>query len=141
MQIWEREASLDLRELQIEAERRDGGTEKTGGRLGSVSSYSKGEASRSDLQVIWGAGWEPAHVVEFSKPLHSSAARAELLRFFAERHDGHLVAAATCWDGMNAASSFDGASFHEFSKKYVEALGETLRARLLASSLSSVHSV
>ena len=141
MQIWEREASLGLEELRIEAERRDGGAEKTEGRLGSVSSSSEEAATQSDLPVIWGAGWEPAHNVEFSKPLHSSAARAELLRFFAERHDGHLVAAAACWDGMGAADSFDGASFHEFSKKYVEALGETLRDRLLAPGLSSVHSV
>ncbi|SVA85670.1 uncharacterized protein METZ01_LOCUS138524, partial [marine metagenome] len=141
VQIWEREASLGLEELRIEAERRDGGAEKTEGRLGSVSSSSEEAATQSDLPVIWGAGWEPAHNVEFSKPLHSSAARAELLRFFAERHDGHLVAAAACWDGMGAADSFDGASFHEFSKKYVEALGETLRDRLLAPGLSSVHSV
>jgi pyruvate/2-oxoglutarate/acetoin dehydrogenase E1 component/TPP-dependent pyruvate/acetoin dehydrogenase alpha subunit len=141
VQIWEREASLDPEELRIEAGRRNDGAEKTEEGLDSVVSSSPGEASQSDLPVIWGAGWGPTRAMEFSKPLRSSAARAELLRFFAERHDGHLVIAVTCWDGMGVPDLFDGESFHEFSKEYVEAFGESLRDRLLSPNLSSVHSV
>ena len=140
MQIWEREASLDPRELVIEVERRDGVINKLEEDIGSVSSSPSEEASQSDLSVIWGAGWEPAPALKFSKPLQSEAARAELLRFFAERHDGHLVAAATCWDGMGAPDSFEGESFHRFSKEFVGAFGDSLLDRLLSPELSSVHS-
>jgi len=139
VQIWEREASLDPRELAIEAERRDDVINKLEEDIGSVSSSPSEEASQSDLSVIWGAGWRPAHVLEFSKPLQSEAARAELLRFFAERHDGHLIAVATCWDGMDAPDSFEGESFHRFSKKFVGAFEESLLDRLLSPEISSVH--
>ena len=140
VQIWEREASLSPRELTLEAKRRDNVINKLDEDIGSVGSSPSEEASQSDLPVIWGAGWAPAHAIEFSKPLQSGAARAELLRFFAERHDGHLVAVATCWDGMGAPDSFEGESFHEFCKEFVEALGESLLDRLLSPELSSVHS-
>ena len=140
MQSWEREASVDHKELAIEAERRDSVINNSDADIAYVSSSPPEEASQSDLPIIWGAGWEPAHAIEFSKPLQSEAARTELLRFFAERHDGHLAAAAACWDRMGAPDSFKGESFHEFSKEFVETFGESLLDRLLSPELSSVHS-
>nr|MCS5529379.1 hypothetical protein [Candidatus Poseidoniales archaeon] len=140
MQIWERESLLDPKELSAEAARRNEGARKEVVRASPIRPSTLEEASQSDLPVIWGAGWEPAGAVDFSIPLQSSAARAELLRFLAERHDGHLVAAASCWDGMSVPNSFDGRSFHDFSRQYVKELGDSLQDRLLNPSLSSVHS-
>ena len=102
VQIWERDGALDQEELAAEAFRRNDGFGKEAGAVPDPT-FSPGEASQSDLPVIWGAGWKPAGSVEFARPLQSSEARAELLRFLAERHDGHLVAAAHCWDGMSVS--------------------------------------
>ena len=140
VQIWEREGLLDPEDLVAEAARRNEGVGKDVLGIDPISPFTPDEASQSDLPVIWGAGWEPASAVEFPRPLRSSEVRSELLRFLAERHDGHLIAAASCWDGMNVPGSFDGKSFHEFSREYVKELEGTLQDRLLNPSLSSVHS-
>ena len=116
MQIWERESLLGPEELSAEAVRRNEGGRKEAAGVGPIRPSTPEEVSQSDLPVIWGAGWEPAGAVDFSLPLQSSAARAELLRFLAERHDGHLVAAASCWDGMSVPKSFDGRSFHDLKR-------------------------
>ncbi len=140
MQIWEREGLLDPEDLVAEAARRNEGVGKDVLGIDPISPFTPDEASQSDLPVIWGAGWEPASAVEFPRPLRPSEVRSELLRFLAERHDGHLIAAASCWDRMSVPGSFDGESFHEFSREYVKELEGALQDRLLNPSLSSVHS-
>ena len=138
VRIWERDTTLDLDELKDEALRRDQESERRVKRADSIRSYASGAASQSDLPTIWGAGWEPSSALDFPTPLSSSSARAELLRFVVERHDGHLGAAASSWDELGAPESFGGEAFHEFSKRYVSALEESLHERLLTPALSSL---
>ena len=53
--------------------------------------------SQGDLPVIYGANWTPSEPLNFSQPLHADAARKEILRFVAQRHDGHLFLVANVW--------------------------------------------
>ena len=137
VRIWERESSVNESELEHEARRRDSATEESA----QVSSeVVVGIASQSTLPNIWGAGWQPEAALDFSSPLRSDTARIEFLRFFAERHDGHLELVSDTWDGCNPPSSFDGESFHKFSLDLLRAVKESLHDRLMAPSLSPVHS-
>ena len=137
VRIWERESSVNESELEHEARRRDSATEESA----QVSSEAMVDiASQSTLPNIWGAGWQPEAALDFSSPLRSDTARIEFLRFFAERHDGHLELVSDTWDGCNPPSSFDGESFHKFSLGLLEAVKESLHDRLMAPSLSPVHS-
>ncbi len=138
LQIWERGSALDLGDLENEAVRRDEESRRRDELADSIRSDAVGAASQSDLPTIWGAGWEPDSALEFPIPLNSSLARDELLRFVAERHDGHLDTAASCWDKMGAPESFGGFSFHQFSKSYVSSFEESLKERLLTPALSSL---
>jgi len=141
LHIWERASTLGLSDLEDEAVRRDEESRRRDGLAGSIRSDAVGTVSQSELPTIWGAGWEPSSALEFPTPLNSSWARDELLRFVAERHDGHLDTAASCWDEMGAPESFGGVSFYQFSKSYVSSLEESLQERLLTPSLSSLVDV
>ena len=124
-------------ELKHEARRRDSATEESA----QVSSEAVvGIASQSTLPNIWGAGWQPGDALDFPSSLRSDTARIEFLRFFAERHDGHLELVSNTWDGCNPPSSFDGESFHKFSSDLLGAVKESLHDRLMAPPLSPVHS-
>ena len=137
VRIWERESSVNESELEHEARRRDSATEESA----QVSSeVVVGIASQSTLPNIWGAGWQPEAALDFPSSLRSDTARIEFLRFFAERHDGHLELVSNTWDGCNPPSSFDGESFHKFSSDLLGAVKESLHDRLMAPSLSPVHS-
>ncbi|PXF24832.1 MAG: hypothetical protein CXX70_10130 [Methanobacteriota archaeon] len=141
LHIWERASTLGLSDLEDEAVRRDEESRRRGELAGSIRSDAVGTVSQSELPTIWGAGWEPSSALEFPTPLNSSWARDELLRFVAERHDGHLDTAASCWDEMGAPESFGGVSFYQFSKSYVSSLEESLQERLLTPALSSLVDV
>ena len=141
LHIWERASTLGLSDLEDEAVRRDEESRRRGELAGSIRSDAVGTASQSELPTIWGAGWEPSSALEFPTPLNSSWARGELLKFVAERHDGHLDTAASCWDEMGAPESFGGVSFYQFSKSYVSSLEESLQERLLTPALSSLVDV
>ena len=41
--------------------------------------------------MIHGAEWIPNEALTFTQPLLIDAARAEVMRFFTERHEGHAV--------------------------------------------------
>ena len=138
LHIWERSSTLGLSDLEDEAVRRDKESQRRGELAGSILSEAVGTVSQSDLPTIWGAGWEPSSALKFPTPLNSSWARDELLRFVAERHDGHLDTVASCWDEMGAPESFGGVSFHKFSKSYVSSFEESLQERLLTPALSSL---
>ena len=72
--------------------------------------------SQGDLPVIHGANWTPSEPLNFSQPLHADAARKEILRFVAQRHDGHLFLVANVWDVLieNESKQFEGPSWHDF---------------------------
>jgi len=141
LHIWERASALGLSDLEDEAVRRDEESRRRSELAGSIRSDAVGTVSQSELPTIWGAGWEPSSALEFPTPLNSSWARDELLKFVAERHDGHLDTAASCWDEMGTPESFGGVSFYQFSKSYVNSLEESLQERLLTPALSSLVDV
>ena len=128
---------MNQSDLEQEAQRRDtAADELEGGPSNMVADVS----SQTTLPNIWGAGWEPRAFLEFSSPLESETARIEFLRFFAERHDGHLELVSDAWDQSNPPSSFDGESFHSFSSDLLTTVRQALHDRLMAPSLSQVHS-
>ena len=98
MHIWERASTLGLSDLEDEAVRRDEESRRRDGLAGSIRSDAVGTVSQSELPTIWGAVWVPSSALVFPTPLNSSWALDELLRFVAERHDGHRDTAAAFWD-------------------------------------------
>ena len=65
------------------------------------------------------------------------AAQGELLRFTAERHDGHLQLVEAVWDFVHRDEpSFDGEAWHEFSNRFVNALKQGLTGRLKVKGLT-----
>jgi len=120
----EQEASLRNQEEAGRAARETSGRE------------SKEFTSQSDLPPLWGSGWQPRMALSFSKKLSSESARHELLRFLAERHEGFIEAAASCWDSLAAPPHFDGDSFHEFSNQFCHNFAEQLHERLYEPSMA-----
>ena len=57
--------------------------------------------------VIHGAEWTPSEALTFTQPLLYDAARAEVMRFFAERHEGHVFLAANIWDHLHVDDEED----------------------------------
>lgn len=89
---------------------------------------------QADLPVIFGADWSPNEPLAFTQPLHADAARVEILRFVAQRHDGHLFLVANVWDVLieNEQQQFEGPSWHEFSSRFVNAVERGLHAQVAA---------
>ena len=79
--------------------------------------------SQGTLPTIYGTDWVPKSARVFTQPLLIDAARAEVMRFFAERHEGHVFLAANVWDHLHVdgQQSFDGESWHSFSERFVKA--------------------
>ena len=90
--------------------------------------------SQGDLPVIHGANWIPKEALDFSQPLHADAARREILRFVAQRHDGHLFLVANVWDVLieNESKQFEGPSWHDYSQRFVDAVQRGLVAQVEA---------
>ena len=81
--------------------------------------------------VIHGAEWTPSEALTFTQPLLYDAARAEVMRFFAERHEGHVFLAANIWDHLHVDGqhSFDGEAWHAFSERFVSAFKRGFEAQ------------
>ncbi len=78
--------------------------------------------AQGDLPRIHGSGWKPSGPLDFATPLLADAARAELLRFMAERHQGLIPVAVEAWDAsVDGTEVFDGASWHTFSASFLDA--------------------
>jgi len=93
--------------------------------------------SQGELPTIRGKNWHPSEPLIFSTSLPTDAAKAELLRFTAERHDGHLQLVGAVWDYVvNSEKSFDGKEWHEFSNRFLDALKQGLSGRMKVSGLS-----
>ena len=88
--------------------------------------------SQGDLPVIHGANWTPSEPLNFSQPLHADAARKEILRFVAQRHDGHLFLVANVWDVLieNESKQFEGPSWHDFGQRFVDSVQRGLLAQI-----------
>jgi len=97
-----------------------------------VSSPTRGGVMTQGAQpVIHGAEWTPGEALTFTQPLLIDAARAEVMRFFSERHEGHVFLAANIWDHLNVDGkhSFDGESWHGFSERFVDAFKRGFEAQ------------
>ena len=90
--------------------------------------------SQSDLPVIHGSEWRASSPLKFNQPLLADAARRELLRFVAQRHDGHLFLVANVWDVLieNEPSQFEGEAWHTFTNRFIEAVHRGLQAQIQA---------
>ena len=81
---------------------------------------------QGSLPPIFGRDWQPKSHLKFATLLDVETAKAEVMRFVIQRHDGLIALASNIWDHVISkdVKSFDGNSWHEFSKKYVIALGK-----------------
>ena len=129
VKIWERPIDVSVNELTNEASRRNSKHVKK-----DVDYFN--EPVQSNLPTLWGKNWTPTTPLIFSKSLKSKDVRRELLRFIAERHDGHLTFISSLWDSQKIPSIFDGHSFHDFSKSFVNSIDISLKERLFSPSLS-----
>ena len=79
--------------------------------------------TQGQLPPIRGIHWSPENPLKFITSLPAAAAKQELLRFAAERHDGHLQLVGAVWDFVHRdEQSFDGEEWHEFSNRFIDAL-------------------
>lgn len=93
--------------------------------------------SQGQMPPIRGKNWRPDSPLDFVNSLPADAAKSELLRFAAERHDGHLQLIAAVWDFVHRdEQSFDGEQWHEFSNRFIDALGQGLSGRTKVKGLT-----
>ena len=129
VKIWERPIDVSVNELTSEVSRRNSKHVKK-----DVDYFN--EPVQSNLPTLWGKNWTPTSPLVFSKSLKSIDVRRELLRFIAERHDGHLSFISSLWDSQKIPSIFNGNSFHDFSKSFVNSIDISLKERLFSPDLS-----
>ncbi|MCH2435168.1 MAG: thiamine pyrophosphate-dependent enzyme [Candidatus Poseidoniaceae archaeon] len=93
--------------------------------------------TQGQMPPIRGKNWRPDSPLHFVNSLPADAAKSELLRFAAERHDGHLQLIAAVWDFVHRdEQSFDGEQWHEFSNRFIDALGQGLSGRTKVKGLT-----
>ncbi|MEC7704670.1 MAG: thiamine pyrophosphate-dependent enzyme [Candidatus Thermoplasmatota archaeon] len=88
--------------------------------------------TQSNLPTIWGEDWKPRTHLDFESDLEKSDVKNELIRFTAERHDGHIRLVSWMFDEVMSdyeGDLLDGAAFHIFSENFVQRLGENLVKR------------
>jgi hypothetical protein len=93
--------------------------------------------TQGKLPPIRGADWIAESPLEFTNLLPADAAKAEILRFTAERHDGHLQLVGAVWDFVHRGeSSYDGDAWYDFSNRFADALKQGLTGRLKVKGLT-----
>ncbi|MGB1934497.1 MAG: thiamine pyrophosphate-dependent enzyme, partial [Candidatus Poseidoniaceae archaeon] len=93
--------------------------------------------TQGQLPPIRGLHWRPETPLQFLNSLPADAAKSELLRFTAERHDGHLQLVGAVWDFVHREeTSFDGEQWHEFSNRFTDALKQGLSGRMKVNGLT-----
>ena len=93
--------------------------------------------TQGQMPPIRGKNWRPDSPLHFVNSLPADAAKSELLRFAAERHDGHLQLIAAVWDFVHRdEQSFNGEQWHEFSNRFIDALGQGLSGRTKVKGLT-----
>ena len=91
---------------------------------------------QGELPPIRGGEWRPRRHLDFYQSIDSEFVRRELLRFVAERHDGHLRLVDHIWSEIYPQSTkLDGAIFHDASEKFLLHLEQNLDARRSETSL------
>ena len=85
--------------------------------------------TQSELPHIWGADWKPRSHLDFISDVSLSDLKEELIRFIAERHDGHLRLIGWLFDEVSQdyeGKTLDGPNFHLFSEAFAQKLSENL---------------
>ena len=88
--------------------------------------------TQSQLPHIWGGDWKPRAHLDFDSDVEIGELKGELIRFIAERHDGHLRLMNWIFDEVSTeyeTKMLDGAAFHLFSETLVQKLSENLANR------------
>ena len=94
---------------------------------------------QGDLNPVPGAEWRPRRHLDFSRSISSQHVRDDLLRFIAERHDGHLRLVAHLWDvSYPEPVHWDGAAFHSNMEEFTDTLEANLDTRRSEPQLTSV---
>ena len=88
--------------------------------------------TKDALPEIFGEGWRPAKSLYFEELLDSKVAKIEILRFVAERHEGHLEIVSNAWEKTlqgGSPESFTGDTWHLFSEAFTSKIIELLDER------------
>ena len=94
---------------------------------------------QGELNPVPGAEWRPRRHLDFPRTISSQNVRDDLLRFIAERHDGHLRLVAHLWDdSFPEAVNWDGATFHSTMEEFTDTLEANLDTRRTEPQLTSV---
>ena len=88
--------------------------------------------AKDALPNIFGEGWRPTKSLHFEELLDAKVARIEVLRFVAERHDGHLELVSHVWEETLGGSptSFTGETWHLFSAELTTKILDLLNNRI-----------
>ena len=98
--------------------------------------------TQSQLPHIWGADWKPRVHLDFESEVEISDVKGELIRFIAERHDGHLRLVSWIFDEVSNEyenTSLDGPAFHLFSESLAQKLQENLSKRAEESGIMATE--
>ena len=98
--------------------------------------------TQSQLPHIWGADWKPRTHLDFDSEVEISDVKDELVRFIAERHDGHLRLVGWIFDEVSNEyenTSLDGPAFHLFSESLAQKLQENLSKRAEESGIMTTE--
>ena len=98
--------------------------------------------SQSELPNMWGMNWKPRSHLDFISEVAIDDLKDELIRFIAERHDGHLRLVGWLFDEVKeeySSKSLDGPAFHLFSEAFVQKLSENLSSRAEESGIMTTE--
>jgi len=131
--LWERPTSVSNDQLSYEINRRN--QENLTDSDNDILSDNPSVSAQSEMPTIWGESWNPKNPLKLTRKLNHKIIRAELLRFIAERHDGHLKLISELLNDLNTSEEMDGGMFHDFSIIFVNNLENSLKERLFDPSL------
>jgi len=77
------------------------------------------------MPPMFGNDWQPEQPLQFYRPLHKKGAKEECIAFVSQQYPSYIHLVATVWNHLeeNEPDQFEGDSWHEFSIRFVEALG------------------
>jgi 2-oxoisovalerate dehydrogenase E1 component len=136
--IWERDLSIDFKDIIEEAKRRNNKIHIDLNSEKIMPSKTNNKPSQSELPPIWGAKWTPTKALLFTQKIEEIEVKKELLRFVAERHDGYLEFISKKWTDQKPPPTFNGTVYHEFTKEFCKTISYSLRERLLTPDLAII---
>ena len=88
--------------------------------------------AQGEAPEIFGLDWSPSGPLKFVQPLHSDAARQEVLLFIAQRHESRIALVCDIWDHVieSEPKQFEGPSWNKFSSRLLESLERAVIAQI-----------